>query len=458
MPEVKQNISELSIPTGASARFVRGWLLLSIASLVIAGVYSVILILARTPYVQDIFPFVDFFHAALIVHVDLSVLIWFLSFSGVFYTIISVPRFFALDWIALGLACTGTLVIAISPFVEEGNTLMNNYIPILDSRTFLWGLLIYAVGFAFLHVRTLLDTFALKKQDSGEGIFKYGIFTAAVIGFIAVLSFAWSYAGIPETINGAAFYEYLFWGGGHILQFVHTQLMLVSWLWLAGLIGASIKGKKIIIAAFSINLLSALAAPLIYLMYDVVSAEHITSFTALMKYGMGAPPLIIGLIVISAIAGVIISGKIPESAAHLKAAIISSIFLFGAGGVIGFLIHGINVTIPSHYHGVIVGVTLAYMGIIYYFMPKLDMGSPSIKLAKIQLYTYGTGQFLHIIGLAWAGGYGIQRKTAGAAQGLTSIKQIASMGLMGIGGLIAVIGGFMFLVAVINAIMQRKRR
>ena len=62
---------------------------------------------------------------------------------------------------------------------------------------------------------------------------------------------------------------------------------------------------------------------------------------------------------------------------------------------------------------------------------------------------------MHIIGLAWSGGYGVQRKTAGAAQGLDSLAQKAGMGLMGLGGLVAIIGGTLFLVIVLMAIFKK---
>jgi hypothetical protein len=53
---------------------------------------------------------------------------------------------------------------------------------------------------------------------------------------------------------------------------------------------------------------------------------------------------------------------------------------------------------------------------------------------------------MHIAGLAWSGGYGVQRKTAGLAQGVDRLGEIAGMGLMGLGGLVSVIGGVLFLV------------
>jgi hypothetical protein len=37
------------------------------------------------PGVQKVIPWADFFHTAFIVHVDLTVLVWFLAFAGVFW-------------------------------------------------------------------------------------------------------------------------------------------------------------------------------------------------------------------------------------------------------------------------------------------------------------------------------------------------------------------------------------
>jgi cytochrome c oxidase subunit I len=72
-------------------------------------------------------------------------------------------------------------------------------------------------------------------------------------------------------------------------------------------------------------------------------------------------------------------------------------------------------------------------------------------------WIYGTGQFLHVIGLAFSGGHGVQRKTAGADQMLETIAQLGGMIVMGIGGLVAIIGGVLFLVAYGQAVLTRRR-
>ncbi len=62
-----------------------------------------------------------------------------------------------------------------------------------------------------------------------------------------------------------------------------------------------------------------------------------------------------------------------------------------------------------------------------------------------------------MLGLVWSGGYGVQRKVAGAAQGLDGLQEVAAMGLMGLGGLIAIIGGVLFLFVVLRTAMRPTR-
>jgi len=119
----------------------------------------------------------------------------------------------------------------------------------------------------------------------------------------------------------------------------------------------------------------------------------------------------------------------------------------------GFMIDGNNVKIPAHYHGCIVGVSLALMGLSYQLLPALGFNKVNFNLSRVQLWIYASGQFLHIVGLVWSGGYGVERKVAGAAQGLNTMERIAAMGLMGLGGLLSAVGGFIFIIIVIRAMI-----
>jgi hypothetical protein len=137
--------------------------------------------------------------------------------------------------------------------------------------------------------------------------------------------------------------------------------------------------------------------------------------------------------------------KVWKLSSPAKSALYSSMLLFLSGGILAFMIRGVNVVIPAHYHGSIVGVTLAFMGLAYVLLPRLGYGDvESSRMARWQPYVYGAGQLIHVLGLAWSGGYGVQRKVAGADQMLLTWQQKAGMGMMGLGGLIAIIGGVLF--------------
>mgnify|MGYP000603187474 CR=1 FL=1 len=114
-----------------------------------------------------------------------------------------------------------------------------------------------------------------------------------------------------------------------------------------------------------------------------------------------------------------------EAQKPLRAALLASMLLFASGGMIGVFIAGSNVRIPAHYHGCIVGVTLALMGLVYHLLPRLGYRAPEGRLATLQPTLYGAGQLMHILGLVWSGGYGVQRKVAGAEQVLRSPGEVA---------------------------------
>lgn len=440
------NRTDYALPTDDphARRAARLWLTLAVASLIAAGLFSLLLVMSRTPGIQEIIPWIDFFHVALVVHVDLSVVIWFLAFAGVFWSLTTRPH--PINSIAFALTAFGTAIIALAPFVGVGNPLLNNYIPVLQHPLFYTGLAIAGAGFALQAVRTL--TSPAFSADQGIRTLQFGTYVAAIAAVAAIAGFVWSYVGLGPQPNAQSYFEYLFWGGGHILQFTHSLLLLVAWIWLASASGLSIKlAAKPMRLLFALSIIPIAVALIIYPLYPVDSAQHRIYFTHVMQYG-GLITLPLGLLVVWSI-----FQRVPALSDQrpLRAALISSIILFAAGGIIGFLIEGVNVVIPAHYHGSIVGVTLAFTGAAYLLLPRLGYRSPHVKLATIQPYIYGGGQLMHILGLAWSGGYGVQRKTAGAAQGLDNLPEIAGMALMGLGGLIAVIGGVLFLIVMLKA-------
>jgi hypothetical protein len=209
---------------------------------------------------------------------------------------------------------------------------------------------------------------------------------------------------------------------------------------------------RIGMALFAVVVLPLLAVPWIY-SQPVASDGAITEFTTLMRWG-GLATLPLGL---SILVGFIYRHRAPPEIQPLRSALLCSLTLFAAGGFLGFLIQGSNTMIPAHYHGSIVGVTLAFMGIVYYLLPLLGYPIRHRRLLYLQPYIFAGGQLLHITGLAMSGGYGVQRKVAGAEQALDGFHQTLGMGLMGMGGLLAAIGGLIFLIIAISALRGSAR-
>jgi len=353
----------------------------------------------------------------------------------------------------LAFASVGTALMCVAPFLGGGQAVMSNYVPVLDEPLFLAALVVFGVGFGLVTLRALAAPARVGRALGGVDAQRFGLNAAAVSAAIALAAFAWSWFALPDRLGGQRYYELLFWGGGHVLQFTWTLLMLVAWLWLATLAGLRLPlGPRVAALLFGIALASVFATPAIYLAWPVTSIEHRSLFTWLMRFGGGLAILPLGLALVVGLARAAPAG---EDARPLRAALWASLVLFASGGAIGFLIQGSDVRVPAHYHGSIVGVTLALMGLAYALVPRLGLGKPAPRLATLQPFLYGGGQLLHVLGLVWSGGYGVQRKVAGSAQVLRTTEEVIGMGVMGVGGLIAVIGGVLFVVVIARAMLRR---
>jgi cytochrome c oxidase subunit 1 len=446
---------EFDIAVGERRRLARAWLILAVAALAASGVFSVLLVVARTPLLQSLFPAADFFRVALIVHVDLSVLVWFGAFAAVLWSAAGTDRWLELAWGAWMLALTGAVAMSAAPFVNAGAPVMANYVPVIDSGVFIWGLLLFGAGFALMAVRALAVPQRVGAFLPAQGALRFGLNAAAVSAAMAILALGWSWLKVPQALDARTYYELLFWGPGHVIQFCWSLTLMVAWLWLATLDGARVPlSPRIVVLLFGIGLAAVFITPLIYLGYDVASVEFQRLFTWQMRFGGGLAIVPVGVAVLI---GVVRADRQRDPAVRpIRAALLASLLLFGAGGLIGFVIQGSDVRIPAHYHGSIVGITLALMGLTYALLPRLGHSRPLPRVAAWQPWLYGGGQLLHILGLMWSGGYGVQRKVAGAEQVLRTPSEIAGMGLMGAGGLIAVVGGLMFALIVLRTLQQER--
>jgi hypothetical protein len=433
---------------------MRAWALLATAALAIAGIFAFLLAVSRLPGIEatGVWP-LGFFTKGLVIHVVFSLVVWFLAVFALMATDAAyeasrgTPRLAALGSAGTGLVAIAMPLLFLPAFLDDTVATLNNYVPVIVHRAYYLGLTLLALGVALPGARLLAS---LERPRGDASPYVLALSAGAIVYFAALacvaLSLLYSWGGEPNRI----FHEHLFWGGGHVLQFTWTLLMLVAWVWLAEAIGARLPlTPRIATLFYGVGLVSVFATPVVYLAWDIVSMEHYRYLTWIMRFGGGLAILPFALAVGIGLATL---RGMPEEGRPLRAALVASMALFGAGGVIGFLIEGSNVKIPAHYHGCIVGVTLALMGLAYHLLPLFGFAAVPPRAGALQAWLYGGGQLAHVAGLAWSGGYGVQRKAVAAEQALRTPQEIVAMGLMGLGGLVAVIGGLLFLVLVLRAI------
>jgi len=396
-------------------------------------------------------PWQDFFRKALTIHVNLSVLVWMVSFLCLLWVAFGNVRDNFLDKAALIFCIFGTIIFSISPFLGSGEALLNNYVPIFDNKIFLIGISIFAGG-AILQLFLLLVRLIMRRNPFSSDI-EFGVYSSSLIVAMAVLCLFWSFLKLSaengaEVLTRQGYFEILFWGGGHVLQLAYTQLTLIAWLWLSSALGLNLTSKKWVKPLLlSLGVIMAIPSPYVYFRYEITDPFYIEFFSKQMQHGAGIAAGIFSVLVIFAF----LRKKQKTTLIPERNCLLWSIALFGIGDILGFLISGINVTIPAHYHGSIVGVTLALMGLTYNLLPRLGFSDAPIRISSIQPHIYGIGQLMHIIGLAWSGGYGVLRKTPGAME---TIEAKISMGLMGAGGMLAIIGGLLFVIAAFTSVTK----
>ena len=206
-----------------------GWIWLGVYALLAAGLLSLCLALARTPGIQEIFPGTDFFHVALVVHVDLSVLVWFMACAGMVWSLFGRRESTTTGKLAFWLAVLGAFIISIAPFMGADRPLMNNYVPVLQHPWFFAGLGFLAVGIVLQALDYLRGVKISWRAPDFSDMVRFALALAALSTLAAVAAVLWTWLKIPAAVEGERYYEILFWGGGHVLQFTNSVLVLVAW-------------------------------------------------------------------------------------------------------------------------------------------------------------------------------------------------------------------------------------
>lgn len=444
-------------------RDLRRWLWIALFCLAVGGLYAVPLAAGRGMKNVSEAQIQELFNIVLAVHVDLSIFLWFLAMFLAAWRLIPAlsgqSRMLGLPFFqpaAQLLFAAGALLMALSPLLAPGEGLRSNYIPMLTNTPFFLSLALVAAALMLGLVEALLTLAprrmvraAFSRELAPGPLTAFAAWGAAVIVAVSLAAFSAAGERMNPAISGETYYDMVFWAGGHAIQFAYVQGAMLAWLLLAHAAGLRLPfGNRFYAALFALNVLAMLYVPLPFLHYSVDSMEFRNAFTRLMQWGNGLAPGILMLLLCVEIPRQ--WRRLPSRRSALLACLIASLALFLFGGVLSLMIEGQNVVIPAHYHGSIVGITLAFMGLIYWLLPRVGMADVERwKLAIWQPAILCFGQAVHVSALAWSGGYGVLRKTVGT-DGYPPEVRLA-MGLLGGGSGLASLGGLLFVIVVVMA-------
>jgi len=376
----------------ASNGAVRAWLTLAVVALLVSTGYVLVIVLARSGFTQLIGDSERLFHTALVLHVDFALIVWLLAIAAMVWTFSSPVGQIKWRYLDPLLSFTGVILMLFSPLLGTGRPIVSDYLLLLDHPLFLLGLGLFFSGIGLSALRFLMTSWRRQESKDWEGITLLAVkgsvlaFCSAIAAFLIAAFQLWDQPG------GLAYYNQLFWGAGHLLQFTYLFLLMAAWGWFWRQAGycprVSMKITRIVL--WSLMLL-VVSGPLLYLLLD----ETRTAFTRLMEI---SGSLALFLLMLSLFQGVAQDKRATGERVFVSIASYS-MALFIAGVLIGFFVRENDAMVPAHYHGMVGAVTLAFMGLAYRMNKLLGLNPQSKQILLLQARLYAVGLGLVMLGL-----------------------------------------------------------
>ncbi|MBM4423907.1 MAG: cytochrome C oxidase subunit I [Chloroflexi bacterium] len=470
----------------------------AIVALTVGGLYALLIGLTRWPDVHLLSA--PWFYRLLTGH-GLNMLVFWIVFfeaAGLYFGVTALLNArlvgVRLAWVAFALMLIGSLMVNVMVLMGKADVMFSAYPPLAADPLFYVGYILFAVGAILVCCIFLASLVMAKVERRYEGsmpLAVFGLLTAAIIALFTLASGAvaliptllWR-LGIGEVDPGA--YRVTFWGFGHSAQQINLSAMIAIWYSLATLtVGAKPVNEKLSRFAFFLYILFINLGSMHHLLVDpglgsankffntsyamylavLGSLIHAFSIPAAIEVAMREKGYNKGLF------GWLLNAPWKEPG---FSALMFSLFIFGfIGGPTGVVIGAgqINLLahntwrITGHFHATVVGgTTLAFMGFTYYVIPLIFRRPLFAKpLVRWQPWVYGIGMILVSISMTMAGVLGAPRRhwdttftNAAIPVQLPSLTNLM-LTLTGIGALIAVTGGIMYVVVCVGSLFMPKR-
>lgn len=426
--------------TPQTRRLALAWFALALTALGLSALFAVILVVARTPFLGQ---GAGLFRTALVLHVDLAVLVWFLAMAAAVWTLVGAVRG-RFAWAGFALAALGTAAMVAAGFSQQATPVLANYVPFLDHDLFSLGLgaLALGVGVAAGTGLAVWRRPSLPPFDLAAGTSILAFAVAAFVLAVGTMS-----PPAPGGLGGGVDDRY--WGIGHVVQFVHVLLMIGVWTALGeAALATTPRLRRLLPWLIGAAVLPAAAGAILALLHGAGTVEYRAGFTELMRWGTWPAAIVLAAGLALGLWRLGRSRRLDGDEIGLAL----SLFLFAAGCLLGANIHGESLAVPAHYHGTVGAVTLAYM----LWLRRIGAGlGVAVSARALRLPAiYGLGIVFLVAGLAVAGELGVPRKAPHADLGVDSAAYYATMGTAGLGGFLALAAAAGYAVFTAAALLQ----
>ena len=479
-------------------RLMKAHAVVAVVILLIGGIAALLVTLTRWPAVH-LLP-ADRFYQLLTGHGVNMLIFWMISFeiailyfcsSTLLRCRLATPK---LAWVGFALMLLGIIINNAAVANGDASVMMTSYVPMPANPNFYLGLILFAVGAligCFIFLATLVIAKDEKTYEGSIPLVTFGALTACIIAIFTIASGAivlvptwlWS-LGLVNNID-AAMYRVVWWALGHSSQQINVAAHVSVWYAIAAIVfGARPLSEKVSRTAFFLYIAFLQLASAHHLLVDPgLSAEwkiFNTSYAmylavlASMVHGLTVP----GSIEVAQRAKGYTKGlfqwlrKAPWGNPVFSGMFISLVgfgFIGGISGVvmgteqINIIIHN-TIYVPGHFHAtVVIGSTLAFMSLTYFLIPTLfrkQVAFPGV--AKLQPYFFGIGMSVFTMAMMGAGTLGVERRhwdmafTNAALAFDYPASAYTLMGIVGISGMLAILGGAMYILVTVVSVFFGK--
>ena len=472
---------------------------IAVVALLVGGILAIGVVLTRWPAVHWLAA--DTFYMVLTAHGIDMLIFWIIFFEmAVLYFCsstllrcrLATPN---MAWLALALMLIGAVTNNVAVFQGGSSVMMTSYVPMMASPAFYLGLILFAVG-ALIGCFVFFGTLVIAKRDKtyqgSVPLVTFGAITAAIIAVFTIASGAiiliptfLQSVGVIKQVDPLV-YRTIWWAFGHSSQQINVSAHIAIWYAVAAIaFGAKPMSERVSRGAFLLYILFLQLASAHHLLADpglstgwkVVNTSYFMYFAVLasMIHGLTIP----GAIEVAQRAKGLNKGlfewlrKAPWGNPVFSGVAIALVgfgFLGGISGVmmgteqLNMLIHN-TIYVPGHFHAtVVVGTTLSFMALTYFLIPVLfrrEMINPG--LAKWQPYLFGLSMYFFCLVMMGAGTLGVSRRhwdmaLSGAALGYEwPGAAYLMMGLVGIAGVAAIVGGAIYIYITVGSLLWGKK-